>query len=236
MPARKKCPHGRQKSQCRECGGAGICEHGRRRSECGKCGGASICEHDRVRNRCKACGGASMCEHDRLRSHCKACGGASMCEHGRRRNTCKQCGGASICEHGRERSRCKDCDPNGYLRQLLATRLRTALKHADLSKERSTLDLLGVTSAAEVWEHLQKQPTYEPWMTLDNLGALKADDAKTGRLVWQIDHIIPIAYPGSGTPEGGISADDMARRMHFTNLQPLRAVDNVSKGNRRVGA
>ena len=26
------CPHGRERSQCKECGGASICEHGRRRS------------------------------------------------------------------------------------------------------------------------------------------------------------------------------------------------------------
>ena len=26
------CPHGRRRSQCKECGGSGICEHGRRRS------------------------------------------------------------------------------------------------------------------------------------------------------------------------------------------------------------
>ena len=25
----RACPHGRQRSQCKECGGSGICEHGR---------------------------------------------------------------------------------------------------------------------------------------------------------------------------------------------------------------
>ena len=33
------CPHGRQRSQCKECGGCGICEHGRVRSQCKECGG-----------------------------------------------------------------------------------------------------------------------------------------------------------------------------------------------------
>ena len=47
------CEHGRQRSQCKECGGASICEHGRRRSQCKECGGASICEHGRRRSRCK---------------------------------------------------------------------------------------------------------------------------------------------------------------------------------------
>ena len=31
------CEHGRQRSQCKECGGASICEHGRQRSQCKEC-------------------------------------------------------------------------------------------------------------------------------------------------------------------------------------------------------
>ena len=53
------CQHGRQRSQCKECGGASICQHGRQRSECKECGGASICQHGRQRSQCKECGGAA---------------------------------------------------------------------------------------------------------------------------------------------------------------------------------
>ena len=49
------CPHGRQRSQCKDCGGSGLCEHGRRRSTCKECGGGSICEHGWRRTRCKDC-------------------------------------------------------------------------------------------------------------------------------------------------------------------------------------
>jgi hypothetical protein len=49
------CPHGRQRSQCKECGGASICEHGRQRSQCKECGGGGICEHGRQRYDCKEC-------------------------------------------------------------------------------------------------------------------------------------------------------------------------------------
>ena len=52
------CPHGRQRSKCKECGGSQICEHGRQRHRCKECGGSSICEHGRRRSRCKECGGA----------------------------------------------------------------------------------------------------------------------------------------------------------------------------------
>ena len=45
----------RQRSQCKECGGASICQHQRRRSQCKECGGASICPHQRRRSTCKEC-------------------------------------------------------------------------------------------------------------------------------------------------------------------------------------
>ena len=32
-----RCVHGRQRSQCKDCGGSGICEHGRRRTQCKDC-------------------------------------------------------------------------------------------------------------------------------------------------------------------------------------------------------
>ena len=48
------CPHGRQRSVCKECGGASICEHGRQRSKCKEGGGSQICEHGRERFQCKS--------------------------------------------------------------------------------------------------------------------------------------------------------------------------------------
>ena len=32
-----------------------ICQHQRQRSQCKECGGASICQHQRIRSRCKEC-------------------------------------------------------------------------------------------------------------------------------------------------------------------------------------
>ena len=95
------CEHGvKYRSTCKVCS---TCPHGRRRSQCRECGGASICEHGRQRSQCKECGGVSICEHGRERSRCKECGGSQICEYGRVRSTCKECGGSRICEHGRWR-------------------------------------------------------------------------------------------------------------------------------------
>ena len=96
---KKKCPHGRQRHLCRDCGGASICEHGRQRTWCRDCGGAS----------CRDCGGASICEHGRQRAQCRNCGGTSFCEHGRLRQQRRDCGGSSFCVHGRRRAHCRDC-------------------------------------------------------------------------------------------------------------------------------
>ena len=106
---RKKCPHGREKYRCKECGGSAICEHGRQKSQCKECGGSAICEHGRRKAQCKECGGSAICEHGRQKRQCKECGGSSICEHGRRKSTCNECGGSAICEHGRQKDRCKEC-------------------------------------------------------------------------------------------------------------------------------
>ena len=73
------CPHGKQRSRCKECGGSGICEHGRIRSTCKECGGGSICEHGRQRKQCKECGGSQICEHGRVRSKCNVCTPKKKC-------------------------------------------------------------------------------------------------------------------------------------------------------------
>ena len=70
------CPHGRRRSQCRECGGGSMCPHGRQRSVCRDCGGGSICEHRRVRSKCKDCMGSQTCEHGLSRVSCDQCQGA----------------------------------------------------------------------------------------------------------------------------------------------------------------
>ena len=54
------CPHGRRRSQCKECAGGSFCEHGRRRSRCKECGGGGICEHGRERYKCKDCHAAKQ--------------------------------------------------------------------------------------------------------------------------------------------------------------------------------
>jgi len=110
----KKCPHGRQKSLCKECGGVGICTHGRIPCKCKECGGGTYCIHGKRRTVCRECGGGSLCSHDRLRWECKECDGASICIHGRQKRICKECGGVGICTHGKRRTVCRECGGGSF--------------------------------------------------------------------------------------------------------------------------
>ena len=204
------CEHNRERSTCKECGGSSICEHNRVRSTCKECGGGSICEHNKRRSTCKECGGGSICEHNRVRSSCKECGGGSICEHNRERNTCKECGGGSICEHNKRRRTCKECNFGGYLKSLVSARIKNALKH---KKELHSNEYLGCDIDTLI-EHIESQ--FKEGMTWDNHGE------------WHIDHITPIAY---NKP----TLEEQIERLHYSNLQPLWATENIAKGNRFIG-
>jgi hypothetical protein len=70
----KPCMHGRQKSQCKDCG-TGHCLHGRRKDRCKDCrskAGAGYCQHGRLKYRCKDCG-TGYCQHGRQRGRCMEC-------------------------------------------------------------------------------------------------------------------------------------------------------------------
>lgn len=130
----KKCPHGRKKSLCKECGGAGLCPHGKRKNYCKDCGGASICEHGKRKNICKECGGAGLCSHGRQNQTCKICSEKCShgkmkcrcevcneeckqvsihCPHGNQKNQCTECKKAFICKHGKRRYKCTQCGGRG---------------------------------------------------------------------------------------------------------------------------
>lgn len=208
--SRYKCQHGRQKYSCQDCGGSSICEHRRIRNQCHDCGGIGICEHGRRRIQCQDCVGTSICEHGRHKYSCHDCGGSSICKHDRRRSKCHDCGGASICRHGRERSKCRECDFPGFLAARCRKQVRSALKR---NKSKHSIEYIGC-SIETLKAHLESK--FTEGMTWENYGD------------WHIDHIVPIKY---GEP----TLEQVIERLHYMNLQPLWAADNISKGNRYIG-
>ena len=98
-------------------------------------------------------------------------------------------------------------DPSFRLLSALRGRTRTALKGKGKSKR--TMMLVGCT-LAELRAHLEKQ--FVAGMTWANYGA------------WHIDHIRPCASFDLLDP------GQQAQCFHFSNLQPLWAMDNFRKG------
>ena len=88
-------------------------------------------------------------------------------------------------------------------------RTRTWSAYTKNKKTKSTLELLGCTGI-ELANHLEKQ--FQPGMTHDNYGE------------WHIDHIKPIVSFDLSDPE------QEQECFHYTNLQPLWASENLSKG------
>lgn len=104
-------------------------------------------------------------------------------------------------------------DPVFKLALLLRTRLRSAIKNR--SKSGSAVDLLGCT-IPELITHFET--LFTTGMTWDNHGK------------WHIDHIQPLASFNLEDPQ------QLAIACHYSNLQPLWAADNMSKGAKILAA
>tara|TARA_R110000803_G_C11799057_1_gene299139 strand:+ start:31 stop:600 length:570 start_codon:yes stop_codon:yes gene_type:complete len=103
----------------------------------------------------------------------------------------------------------KQNDPNYKLLCNLRSRLWQALKGKN--KSASTMELIGC-SIDELWIHLKSK--FESWMTKENYG------------LWHVDHIIACAKFNLTDPK------QQKICFHWSNLQPLKAIDNLKKGTR----
>ena len=101
-------------------------------------------------------------------------------------------------------------DPSFRLKVCLRSRVICVLKGK--TKSASTMKLLGVKNIEFVWNHLEK--SFKPGMTRKNHGK------------WHIDHIKPCSSFDLTKPS------EQRECFHYTNLQPLWASENLSKGNR----
>lgn len=107
-----------------------------------------------------------------------------------------------------EKSR-KEKDPEFKLVLAIRSRFRSAFARG--CKKGSAVKMLGCTMT-ELRAHLEAK--FHPGMTWENYGE------------WHIDHIRPLASFDLGDPEQAKVA------CHYTNLQPLWAVENLQKGAR----
>lgn len=105
----------------------------------------------------------------------------------------------------------KQTDPIYKLSATVRNRIKVFLNKNNITKKNKTFELVGCTPQ-QLKEHLEKQ--FREGMTWEN----------HGKYGWHIDHIIPLS---SATTE-----EELYKLCHFTNLQPLWAEENLSKGNR----
>jgi len=98
----------------------------------------------------------------------------------------------------------------------LRNRIRLALN--GICKSKKTKELLGC-SIEKLKKYLEKK--FKPNMSWSNYGSGKNGK---GIIEWQVDHIKPCASFDLSNPE------EQRKCFHYTNLQPLWARENLSKG------
>lgn len=105
-------------------------------------------------------------------------------------------------------------DPVWIVRSRIRTRFYTHIKKGMAEKKVKTLDLIGCD-----WlflkNHLEKK--FKKNMNWNNYGK------------WHIDHIKPMSHFNL------FDVQEQKNCFHYSNLQPLWAVENLRKGNRYVG-
>jgi len=104
-------------------------------------------------------------------------------------------------------------EPHFKLSLRLRNRLNEVLRRQDTKKNKSVFALIGCTPEFLI-QHLERQ--FKPGMTWANWSI----DG------WHIDHIKPCASFNFKDPA------QQRKCFHYTNLQPLWALDNLSKGAR----
>ncbi len=102
-------------------------------------------------------------------------------------------------------------DPVYKLKMDLRNRLRAAIKGK--AKSGSAVKLLGCSGEHAI-AHIEAQ--FQTGMTWDNWGLQG----------WTIDHRVPLSAFDLQDPE------QLAKACHYTNLQPLWAIDNLRKGGK----
>jgi hypothetical protein len=102
-------------------------------------------------------------------------------------------------------------DLNYKLTENLRSRTRKAIKIKGINKSKKSIEIIGCSSN-ELKFYLEKQ--FTDGMSWDNYGLYG----------WHIDHIIPLS--------SAKNEEELIQLCHYTNLQPLWAKDNLSKGGR----
>lgn len=107
------------------------------------------------------------------------------------------------------KKRRRELDPTFRMIDNFRSRVTIFCRKVKMNKKQSSLSFIGC-SVDDFKVYIESK--FMVGMSWDNYGE------------WHIDHIIPIS--------SALSEEDLKSLNHYSNLQPLWAFDNVSKGNR----
>ena len=202
-----RCQHGKQcKSKCKDCLGISV-----NKGKCSRCkkkfdGDELELFNGKPLQTCLECRYKSNCPHNqRIKKNCKIC----------KNNYTKELRIRLKCIHSKRNDICIICNPIEALKSKMRIYVSRAIKQKRGYK--SSIKYIGC-SVEKLKEHLEKQ--FKEGMTWENHGK------------WHIDHIIPVKYKENGQEP---TLEEVIKRLHYTNLQPLWAEENMSKGNRYIG-
>jgi hypothetical protein len=139
-----------------------------------------------------------------------------LCEpHNKILTQCRECGiGSSICRHHRRKSTCSICKPIQHLQSIINRRIHNSLKAGNFRKTEKD-NFYTKCTTEEFAKHIESK--FLQNMTWANHGQ------------WHIDHILPLGESPLGQK---ITEDELIKRLHYMNTQPLWAIDNILKSNR----
>lgn len=167
---KKKCPHGKRSSQCRECSGSSFCDHGRNKWTCRECGGASFCVHGRRKTRCKECGGSGFCRHGIRKEQCRDCLTTEQIVTGDK--ICHACCSTYLSPLRRRNgiALCAGCDSRAPLRieKIVVPLLLSQIAHPASAQDNATYGGEGCDA------RLRRPDTL--WLGLDRVVSLEVDE------------------------------------------------------------
>jgi len=105
----------------------------------------------------------------------------------------------------------KKTNPEYRLMSVVRTRILNFLTKKNVTKKNKTFEIVGC-SKEFLREYIEKQ--FTDGMSWENYG----------KFGWHIDHIVPLS--------SGKNEEEIYKLCHYTNLQPLWAFDNLSKGSK----
>jgi hypothetical protein len=119
------------------------------------------------------------------------------------------------CYRRKESIKIKNNDKNRYIKDRISNNLRSRVSKivSGVVKQGSAIKDLGCT-VDELKIYLESQ--FQPGMSWNNYG----------QDTWHIDHIKPLASFDLS------NSDELKKAVHYTNLQPLWAKDNLKKSNK----